>query len=160
MRRGAEARFFGSYVNKIDAKGRLATPAAFRRALDLASENVIYCIPSTEEPCIDCGGADYLEHWMLMIDQLDPCSPKRVSLERAIATQLTPISPDKEGRIVLPDHLRKHAHLDSQAMFAGHIRSFQIWNPEAFDEVLVAAKKFASDAKLSLRNPPAIVEAS
>ena len=160
MRRGTEARFFGSYVNKIDAKGRLATPASFRRALDLASENNIYCIPSTEEACIDCGGADYIDNLMAMIDQLDPYSEKRVSLERAIATQMNEVCPDKEGRINLPEELRKHANLNGQALFAGHIRSFQIWNPDAFAEALTNAKKVASDAKLSLRNPPPAGSAS
>lgn len=155
MRRGAGARFFGSQTNKIDAKGRLATPASFRRALDLASENVIYCIPSTEEPCLECGGEDYIDNLMAMIDQLDPYSPKRVSLERAIATQMTPITPDKEGRINLPEELRAHANLNGKALFAGHVRSFQIWNPDTFAFALDEAKKVASDAKLSLRNPPA-----
>lgn len=154
MRRGAGARFFGSYVNKIDAKGRLATPAAFRRVLDLASENLIYCIPSTEEPCIECGGADYIDNLMAMIDQLDPYSQKRIALERAIATQMNPIAPDGEGRIKLPDDLCRHAQLNGNALFAGHIRSFQIWNPEVFEGVLSEARKIAGDAKLTLRNPP------
>ncbi|MEO1135914.1 MAG: cell division/cell wall cluster transcriptional repressor MraZ [Pseudomonadota bacterium] len=154
MRRGAGAPFFGSYVNKIDAKGRLATPAAFRRVLDLASENVIYCIPSTEEPCIECGGGDYIDNLMAMIDQLDPYSKKRIALERAIATQMNPISPDGEGRINLPEELRQHAQLNGKALFAGHIRSFQIWNPEMFEGVLGEARKVAGEAKLTLRNPP------
>ncbi|WP_425409536.1 division/cell wall cluster transcriptional repressor MraZ [Hyphococcus sp.] len=153
MRRAAGARFFGSYVNKIDAKGRLATPALFRRALGMPEENVIYCAPSTEEPCIECGGADYIDNLMEMIDQLDPFSPRRVSLERIFATQMTPLSADKEGRINLPDALRKHAKLDGEALFAGHVRSFQIWNPEIFAEALEEAKKISSEARLSLRNP-------
>ncbi|GJL91534.1 division/cell wall cluster transcriptional repressor MraZ [Hyphococcus sp.] len=153
MRRGAGARFFGSYVNKIDAKGRLATPAAFRRALDLATENVIYCLPSTNEPCLECGGADYIDYLLSMIEDLDPYSEKRIALERAMATQMSPISTDTEGRINLPEELRKHAQLNGQALFAGHIRSFQIWNPELFTAPLDEAKKIASEAKRSLRNP-------
>ncbi|WDI30385.1 hypothetical protein PUV54_10490 [Hyphococcus flavus] len=153
MRRVTGARFFGSYVNKIDAKGRLATPALFRRALNLPEENVVYCIPSTEEPCIECGGGDYIDNLMEMIDQLDPFSPKRISLERTIATQMTPLSPDKEGRINLPEPLREHAKLNGEALFAGHVRSFQIWNPDIFEAALGEAKKIASDARLSLRNP-------
>lgn len=155
MRRGAGARFFGSYVNKIDAKGRLATPAVFRRVIDLAAENVIYCLPSTEEPCLECGGAEYIDYLMEMIEDLDPYSEKRVALERAIATQMTPVNTDPEGRINLPEDLRKHAQLDGQALFAGHIRSFQIWNPELFTGPLDEAKKIANDAKRSLRNPKA-----
>ncbi|WP_428407995.1 division/cell wall cluster transcriptional repressor MraZ [Hyphococcus sp.] len=153
MRRGAGARFFGSYVNKIDAKGRLATPAAFRRVLDLATDNVIYCLPSTEEPCLECGGAEYIDYLLAMIEDLDPYSEKRVALERAMATQMTPVPTDPEGRINLPEELRKHAQLNGQALFAGHVRSFQIWNPELFAAPLDQAKKIANDAKRSLRNP-------
>lgn len=153
MRRGAGARFFGSYTNKIDAKGRLATPAAFRRVLDLAAENVIYCLPSTDEPCLECGGADYIDYLLAMIEDLDPYSEKRIALERALATQMTPVTTDTEGRINLPEELRNHAKLNGQALFAGHIRSFQIWNPELFAAPLDEAKKIAAEAKRSLRNP-------
>ncbi len=153
MRRGAETLFFGSYVNKIDAKGRLATPALFRRALDLERVNAIYCIPSTEEPCIECGGVDYIETLMASIDALDPFSPERRSLERTIAARTHVVSLDKEGRVVLPQGLREHARLNGEAMFAGLGRSFQIWNPSQFEQVVEEEAKVAGAAKLSLRNP-------
>ena len=160
MRRGAGARFFGSYTNKIDSKGRLATPAAFRAKIDLAAESVIYCIPSTEDPCIECGDIEYVDGLMAMIDRLDPYSEQRQALELAVATQMRPLKVDGEGRIVLTDDLVEHASLNGEALFAGRLRSFQIWNPETFAHKLSAAKKVASEAKLSLRNPPIAGEAS
>lgn len=155
MRRGAGSRFIGTYVNKIDAKGRLAIPAAFRRVLDLATDNIVYCIPHTDEPCIEVGGEPFLERYLDMIDQLEPFEPQRIALERTIATQMTPIAPDPEGRIVLPEALRAFARLDGQAACAGHIHSFQIWNPALFNEALGAAQAEAGDAKRLLRNPRA-----
>lgn len=153
MRRGAETLFFGSYTNKIDAKGRLATPALFRRALDLERVNAIYCIPSTEEPCLDCGGVDYIESLMASITALDPFSKERRSLERTVTARTSVVSLDKEGRIILPEHLLNHAQLNGKAMFAGLGHSFQIWNPEEFARVSAEEEKIAGEAKLSLRNP-------
>ena len=153
MRRGAETLFFGSYTNKIDAKGRLATPALFRRALDLERVNAIYCIPSIEEPCLDCGGVDYIETLMASIAALDPYSKERRSLERTVTARTSVVSLDKEGRVVLPEHLRTHARLDGKALFAGLGHSFQIWNPAEFDKVAQEEEKLAEAAKLSLRNP-------
>lgn len=153
MRRGAETLFFGSYVNKIDAKGRLATPALFRRALDLDRMNAIYCIPSTDEPCIECGGVDYIETLMASIAALDPFSKERRSLERTVTARTHVVSLDKEGRINLPPALRDHAALNGEAMFAGLGNSFQIWDPAEFEKVAAQEEKIASDAKLSLRNP-------
>lgn len=160
MRRGAETLFFGSYTNKIDAKGRLATPALFRRALDLERVNAIYCIPSSEEPCLECGGVDYIESLMASIAALDPFSKERRSLERTITARTCVVSLDKEGRVVLPKRLRDHARLDGEAMFAGLGHSFQIWNPAEFEKTSAEEEIFASDAKLSLRNPSPAGEVS
>ncbi len=153
MRRGAETLFFGSYTNKIDAKGRLATPALFRRALDLERVNAIYCIPSTDEPCLDCGGVDYIETLMASITALDPFSKERRSLERTVTARTSVVALDKEGRINLPEHLLLHARLDGKALFAGLGHSFQIWNPDEFAAIVPNEEKIAGAAKLSLRNP-------
>ncbi len=153
MRRGAETLFFGSHTNRIDAKGRLATPALFRRALDLERVNAIYCIPSIDEPCLDCGGIDYIETLMASIAQLDPFSKERRSLERTVTARTSVVSLDKEGRVVLPQHLRDHARLNSEALFAGLGHSFQIWSPEEFQKLAAEEEKIAGGAKLSLRNP-------
>ena len=155
MPRAVETRFFGSFENKIDAKGRLATPALFRRAMQLDPENnIIYCIPSTEQPCIECGGIDFVDNRLAMVEQLEPFSKQREDLEFAFATQMRPLTADKEGRINLPDDLRDHANLNGTALFAGAIRSFQIWSPDAYRARLELAKKGAGEARLSLRNPP------
>ena len=154
MRRGAESLFFGHFVNKIDAKGRLATPARFRRVLDIDKDGEIYCIPSTEEPCIDCGGSDYIESLMAMIDALEPFSSERTSLERAFAARTFVVSLDQDGRIILPQHLRDRARLDGEAMFVGHGRHFQIWRPDEYRVADAEAVELAGAARRSLRNPP------
>jgi len=153
MRRGAETQFFGSHTNKIDVKGRLATPARFRRALDLGHNNIIYCIPSTDEPCIDCGGAEYIETLMAMIAELDPFSIQRKSLQRTVTARTEQVTMDQEGRVKLSRELREHANLGDKALFAGIGGSFQIWNPETFRQVAAEEEKIAAESKLSLRNP-------
>ena len=153
MRRGAETLFMGSFTNKIDAKGRLATPVRFRRALDLERVNAIYCIPSADEPCLDCGGADYIETLTASIAALDPFSKQRRNLERTVTARLMEVALDKEGRVVLPQHLRDHANLDGKALFAGLGTSFQIWNPDDFHALVEEEEKETGQSKLSLRNP-------
>ena len=153
MRRGVESLFFGHFVNRIDVKGRLATPARFRRVLDTHQDNDIYCIPSTEEACLDCGGRDYIEFLMAMVDALDPFSPERRSLERTFAARTFVVSLDQDGRVVLPQHLRDRANLDDEAMFVGHGRYFQIWRPKDYRRIDAEADELASAARLALRNP-------
>lgn len=153
MRRGAETLFLGSYVNKIDAKGRLATPARFRRVLELEKSNEIYCYPSPDEPCLDCGGPDFIETLMASIGGLAPFSRERRVLQRSITAKTFIVSMDKEGRIILPQHLRDHAGLDGEAEFSGNGEFFQIWAPETLQRVMDEAGAEAAAAREKLQNP-------
>jgi MraZ protein len=38
---------------------------------------------------------------------------------------------DGEGRIVLPDELKNHAHIADEVAFVGLGKMFQLWEPQA-----------------------------
>lgn len=152
MRRDAEALFLGSFTNRIDAKGRLATPARFRRVLEAEKSNTIYLVPSPDERCLDAGGPAYIENLTQSIFDLPPYSAERRILQKRITGRTLSLSMDGEGRVVLPADLRAHADLDGEAAFCGQGDYFQIWNPAALeasmeDDAAVAA------ARLLLQNP-------
>lgn len=150
MRRGAGTLFLGSYTNKIDAKGRLATPARFRRVLEKEEASEIYLIPSSDEPCLEGGGPDYIETLMASISDLPRYSEARRSLQRTISVRTTVLAMDGEGRIVLPPALREHARLEGEAAFAGNGDHFQIWNPALLEAAIERDAAAAADAKLTL----------
>jgi MraZ protein len=41
---------------------------------------------------------------------------------------------DKQGRILVPPHLRKYAALDKEVVLAGSGRRFEIWNLERYEQ--------------------------
>jgi len=153
MLRSAEALFLGSHINKIDAKGRIAAPADFRRALDLGRYNGFYCVPSLTGPWLDCGGTDYIETLIAMIDALDPYDPDRADLEDTLIGKSRPVPFDGDGRFILPQPLRDHAKLDDRALLIGRGKTFQIRNGEGVEEHLAAAAERAKNALRKLRNP-------
>ncbi|MEO1252484.1 MAG: division/cell wall cluster transcriptional repressor MraZ [Pseudomonadota bacterium] len=154
MLREAETLFLGSFVNKIDAKGRLATPARFRRVLDAEKSSTIYVIPSPDEPCLDAGGPAYIERLMASIAALPPFQPERRLLQKRIAGRTMSLSMDGEGRIVLPQEMREFAHLGGDAAFCGQGDHFQIWNPRAL-EAATGDDAAVAEARLLLSNPAA-----
>ena len=79
--RSPETSFFGSHINKLDAKGRIAAPADFRRALDGDPLRGFYCLPSLRGPFLECGGGDFFSYFKEMIRELDPFDPDREALE-------------------------------------------------------------------------------
>jgi MraZ protein len=153
MTRSADALFLGSHTNKIDAKGRIASPADFRRALDLNRFNGFFCVPSLLGPRLDCGGADFIENLKSMISALAPFEQERIDLQEALIGQARPVPFDGDGRFILPQPLRDHARLDDHAFFIGLGETFQIWSAEGSQARLASAAERAREALTKLRNP-------
>ncbi|MGE0409581.1 MAG: division/cell wall cluster transcriptional repressor MraZ [Amphiplicatus sp.] len=153
MLRSAEALFLGSHLNKIDAKGRIAAPADFRRALDLKAFHGFYCTPSLLGPFLDCGGGDYILGLKDMIAALDPFDPDRAALEEALIGRSRQIPFDGDGRFILPQPLRDHVKLDERAFFIGFGETFQIRSAEEAEARMSEAAERARAALGKLRNP-------
>ncbi len=48
------------------------------------------------------------------------------------------VSPDAQGRILVPERMRKAVALGSEALVVGAINHVQIWKPETFERVTSA----------------------
>lgn len=132
--------FWSTYINKIDRKGRVSIPAAFRPHLinDVFQGVVIF--PAFRSPALECRSKEQMEELAKSVDALPEFSAERDALAAAIFGASVPLTFDPEGRIILPLHLVKHANLSNEAAFVGMGRSFQIWEPGAF-------KRFQQDAR-------------
>jgi MraZ protein len=128
---GALAVFLSTYVNKIDRKGRVSVPAAFRAALMPANAKGIIVYRAVKLPAIEGSGLDRAEDLSRRIDRLPELSDERDALS-ALLGELRPLDFDGEGRIVLPAEFVHHASLSDAAVFVGCGPTFQIWEPERF----------------------------
>ncbi|HRX38925.1 MAG: division/cell wall cluster transcriptional repressor MraZ [Caulobacterales bacterium] len=143
----------GRHINKIDAKGRIAAPAEYRRAMKLDSFNGFFCVPSLVGPHLDCGGSDFIEALQAMISALDPFDQDRIDLQESVIGQARPIPFDGDGRFILPQILRDHAELDEQALFVGCGSTFQIRSAKGAEERLAKSSERARAALTRLKNP-------
>lgn len=127
------ALFTSTYVNRIDKKGRVSVPAAFRSVLDgQQGGNAIYLKPNHGLGAIDGHSEAYMERIMDRIDALPLGSEERIAQEMVYFGESVRIQCDPEGRIGLPRDLMEQAGLEEQAVFVGMGRYFQIWQPDAF----------------------------
>lgn len=125
------ALFTGTYVNKIDKKGRVSVPASFRPALTQTFAGVV-AYPSFTAHCIEGSGLDWLDRMMDKVESLPEFSQERDQLELLVFGRAKQIPFDGEGRIILPEDFIAEAGIGEQAAFVGKGRTFQIWEPEAF----------------------------
>ena len=58
---------------------------------------------------------------------------------------------DQEGRVLIPEILRRTAFLKADALFVGMGRKFRIWEPMAFKDYERKAKLYMSKRKQSVQ---------
>ena len=120
--------FIGEYRHSIDDKGRLAVPAKFRASLKTGAivtrglDGCLYVYTVTE--------------WKKLADKLVGL-PMSKSNSRAFARLMLAgamdVSLDKQGRIILPDYLRKYGGLKKNVVVAGLYNHLEIWDVSSWE---------------------------
>ena len=147
------AMFLSSTTNKVDAKGRVSVPAAYRAALAGQPFHGIVALPSFKYAAIQCGGMEWMEHLNRGVSAYDFFSDEHDTLTTTLFSRTEQLSFDGEGRVVLPAALVEHANLNKTAAFVGRGPIFEIWEPEAFADYQNEATKRAAEQGLTLRPP-------
>jgi MraZ protein len=144
-------RFVSTFTNRIDAKGRVSIPAPFRAILERDGAGAtggvggIYCYPSLDADALDCGGERLARRIDGLLAGLPDYSDERDELSVALYGDVHILAIDGDGRVVLPENLRAHAHVTSQVTFVGLGEKFQMWEPGRFDMRRRAAREKVED---------------
>ncbi len=122
------ALFISTTIAKIDRKGRVSVPAAWRPSLSRDGFAGVFLYRSFKFPAVE--GLDHAQvaEMSARLDTLDQFSEEYDSLATLFA-DISQISFDPEGRVVLPEHLMAHAGITETVAFTGKGKNFQIWDP-------------------------------
>jgi len=134
--------FLGEYTHSLDSKFRLTVPSKYRNAL---AEGVIV----TRSPNESCLLAFPLDEWdkiAAKIDALPKMDRKANRLRRSIFSRAEKLELDKQGRILISQRLRDHAHIVDEVVLAGVNSHIELWNPQAWDEINSATADDVIDA--------------
>ncbi|MBX2811112.1 MAG: division/cell wall cluster transcriptional repressor MraZ [Myxococcales bacterium] len=121
--------FKGQYEHALDAKGRVALPAAFRRDLSEQGDELLVVTPHIQAPCLV---AYPRSEWLRFEDKVAALSQFDASatqLRRLVVGRALDCSMDKTGRILLPTTIRKVAEIEKTLVWVGQLRWIEIWSP-------------------------------
>ncbi len=128
---GADNYVFGTRVHKIDSKNRIAIPASMRSFLG-------------QEFVISKGFGEYIalypmHEWNAYLTKVKNSklpTTRKEYIARKISAGADRTSLDSQGRVVLPERLRKYAHLfdESEAEIIGNINHIEIWKVTEADD--------------------------
>ncbi|MCM8855154.1 MAG: division/cell wall cluster transcriptional repressor MraZ [Candidatus Thiodiazotropha sp. (ex Lucinoma kastoroae)] len=124
--------FRGVSSLNLDAKGRLAIPTKYRDQLvaSCASELVItvdkdHCLLIYPKPT-----------WLEIEDKLKALpsfDESARNLQRLYIGNAHDIDMDSQGRILLPQELRRFAELNKKVALVGQINKFELWDEETWN---------------------------
>ncbi|MEE9208738.1 MAG: division/cell wall cluster transcriptional repressor MraZ [Gemmatimonadota bacterium] len=120
--------FLGSYLYQVDSKGRVTLPAAFRRGSDSLSLVLVQAFPDALALYPD-------ENWRAVEERLEEFvqrNPERRRDALRFTANAYSVSPDKQGRILVPDRLRVVIGIEEEVLIVGALKRIELWNPDQF----------------------------
>jgi MraZ protein len=117
----------GEFRHNLDIKGRMAIPAKFRDKLEAGAiitrgiDNCLFVFANNE--------------WEILAKKL-VALPLAQANSRAFARLMlagaTDVELDNQGRILIPDYLRKYAGLSKSVIVAGLYNRIEVWDEAAW----------------------------
>ncbi len=131
--------FIGEYKHNLDNKGRLAVPAKFRAILKGGAvvtrglDNCLFLYSKKE--------------WTELAKKISSL-PINKANDRAFARLMLAgamdVDFDNQGRIMLPEYLRKFARLKKKVVIAGLYDRLEIWDEAAWNKYKMGTEKKSS----------------
>jgi MraZ protein len=133
--------FYGEYEHTIDEKSRLTLPARFR---SLLAGGVV--LTRGLDACVDVYPlAEWESRVRARIAELDSFSREARQLKRHVFAGATEEEPDRQGRVLVPPALLRHAALAKEVVISGVDDHLEIWDRAAWAEHLKAVEGSADD---------------
>ena len=118
----------GEYKHNLDTKGRLAIPAKFREKIEAGA-----IITRGLDRCLYVFGPHEWEGMVQKLTALPLAQANSRAFVRLMLAGASDVTPDAQGRILIPDYLRKYAGLKKGTVVAGLYNRFEIWDEEEWN---------------------------
>lgn len=115
--------FIGEFKHNLDEKNRLAIPVKFRT--DLAKGAVI---TRGLDKCLFVYSVDEWQKLAHKLTNLPISQAKARAFARLMLAGAMDVCPDKQGRINIPEYLRKYAGLTKEVVVAGLYNRLEVWD--------------------------------
>lgn len=137
--------FLGNFEAKTDSKGRVFIPALFRKQLQAATEERIIMRKDIHQPCLvlypECVWNEELEE---LRSHLNKWKVDHQQIFRQYVSDVEILTPDSNGRILLPKRYLQLASINSDVRFIGVDAKIEIWAKEKTEYPFLSALEFST----------------
>ena len=135
-------------MHTIDSKNRMSLPAGFRTELQRRSEHPP--ILTNAHQCLELHPFEDWQHFEERIVSIATIDPQAQAYARMMVSGAVECPIDRQGRILVPQHLREYAGLDRDVTVAGVGPKIELWNSARFEANLIQTQARFEEMAMSL----------
>lgn len=128
--------FIGEYNHNLDDKGRLAIPAKFRAILKKGA-----VVTKGLDNCLFLYSKEQFEKIAAKFAALPISQSKARAFMRHMLAGAMDVEFDNQGRITLPEYLRKFSSLKKSVIVAGLYNHLEIWDETSWNKYKLESEK-------------------
>lgn len=156
---GEGMRFLGNIEAKMDAKGRVFLPVAFRKVLQASDESCLVLRRDPYEPCLTL----YPETvWFNMVDTLRMRLNRWDAHDQAILRQFledaVSVTLDSNGRLLIPKSHLAMASIGQDVRFVGMDDYIELWSCTTKAQAAMPPEDFAKALQAAMACHPSTTE--
>ncbi len=125
--------FTGEYSHSVDAKGRIVLPAKFREELGESFYITKGNVTGKENRMVRVYPVDSWTEYAQKLAAIPESDRIASKYARSILSGAVLCEPDKNGRIPIPENLRKFASIEKEVVSIGQFNKIEIWDKTKWD---------------------------
>ena len=142
------ATFIGDYTCRVDPKGRVVLPAAFKKHMPAAAMDKFVVRKDIFEQCLVMYPMDEWERQNEIIrSRINPYNREHSQFLRHFYRGTAELVLDAQNRILIPRRLLDVARIDDECVLAGQDGKIEVWSRDMYDERSGESEDFATLAE-------------
>jgi MraZ protein len=142
------ATFIGDYHCKVDSKGRIMLPSAFKKQMPSSASDRFVIKKDIFERCLVLYPMDEWERQNAIIrSKINPYNKEHNTFLRGFFKGTAEIVLDSNNRILIPKRLLDSVIGESEVVMAGQGGRIEIWSVKLYESVADNADEFAALAE-------------
>jgi MraZ protein len=137
--------FLGEYSHSLDEKGRVVMPSKFRTGLDDGC-----VVTKGQERCIYVFPMDRWEEESSKVLKLPRTDRRARNFSRSFFASASDQALDRQGRVQIPESLRRYAGLEKDLTVVGVADRIEVWAADTWRTVAEEADVYYSEIEEAL----------
>ena len=148
LKKAGMATFIGDYTCKVDVKGRIILPMAFKKQMPADAQDHFVVRKDIFENCLVLYA---IEDWNRQLEKIrkkiNPYNREQNMFLRNFFKGTAELSLDNNNRILVPKKLMEMIGAERDVVLAGQDGRIEIWAADIYDKIDMPAEDFANLAE-------------